>query len=119
MQKNLSKCARWYFRVTPRFGLSGISCLQCLSTDDGNMCYWSGCSDFRFWGGGVSLERPSWTHPSPQKGSHQGTPQTNSGTSRVSMEGGGGGGGLSGTETGGMGLEVEGEGGTYLRREYT
>ena len=49
-----------------------------------------GCSDFLFGrGGGGGIGAPSLDPPIPQKDSRDGTPQTNAGTSPVSMKGGG------------------------------
>ena len=77
------------------------------------------CADFRFKGGGGSLEPPGWSPPKtglpyrepPQKknGSHNRTPQTNQGTSRVSMEGGGRG------EAGAVLVGRMGDGGDWKR----
>ena len=66
-------------------------------------------------GRGRVIGAPGWTPPAPApktKGSCDGTPQTNPGTSEVSMERGDRG-GVPGGRGGGRGLE--GEGGTYLR----
>ena len=77
-------------------GKEGLLCLRLFSSAS---AVWvvQGKLDLRFkgGGGGWGFTGATWLDPPPKKGSRDGTPKTNPGTSHVSMQvGGRGGGGL-------------------------